>query len=215
MDTDVSFAGTFTDPGTLDTHTMSVDWGDGTTTDVPGVSSPVGSTHQYSSAGIYDIAVTVTDDDGGSDTQHCGFVVVYDPDGSFVTGGGWINSPAGAYPADPGATGRANFGFVSKYKKGATVPTGSTEFQFKAGNLNFHSADYQWLVVAGDKAIFKGTGTVNGLAGYSFMLTATDCMPDTFRMRVWTTADDTLVYDNQIGSAPDADPTTSLGAGRS
>lgn len=213
VNTDVSFGGTFTDPGTLDTHTMSVDWGDGTTTDVSGVNSPVGSTHQYPAAGIYDIAVTVTDDDGGTDTQYCGFVVVYDPDGGFVTGGGWINSPAGAYPADPGATGRANFGFVSKYKKGAAVPTGSTEFQFKAGNLNFHSADHQWLVVAGDRAIFKGTGTVNGVAGYSFMLSATDGTPDTFRMRVWKTADDTLVYDNQIGSAPDADPTTALAGG--
>ncbi len=28
-------------------------------------------------------------------------VVIYDPDGGFVTGGGWINSPAGAYSADP------------------------------------------------------------------------------------------------------------------
>ncbi|MFJ8080386.1 VWA domain-containing protein [Streptomyces sp. NPDC096205] len=211
--TDVSFAGTFTDPGTLDTHTLSVAWGDGTTTEVPGVGSPVGSTHQYAGAGIYDIAVTVTDDDGGTDTQHCGFVVVYDPDGGFVTGGGWINSPAGAYPADPSATGRANFGFVSKYKKGATVPTGSTEFQFKAGNLNFHSADYQWLVVAGNKAIYKGTGTVNGASGYSFMLSATDSTPDTFRIRIWKTADDTLVYDNQLGAAPDADPTTALAGG--
>ena len=29
VDTDVSFAGTFTDPGVNDTHTMTVDWGDG------------------------------------------------------------------------------------------------------------------------------------------------------------------------------------------
>lgn len=28
------------------------------------------------------------------------------------------------------------FGFVSKYKKEATVPTGNTQFQFKAGDLN-------------------------------------------------------------------------------
>ncbi|WP_143060218.1 hypothetical protein [Streptomyces sp. TLI_105] len=177
------------------------------------MSSPVGSTHQYAAAAIYDIAVTVTDDDGGSDTQHCGFVVVYDPNGGFVTGGGWITSPAGACPADPGATGRANFGFVSKYKQGASVPTGSTEFQFEAGNLNFHSADYQWLVVAGDKALYKGTGTVNGSAGHAFTLSATDGTPDTFRMRMWKTADDTLVYDNRIGSAPDANPTTALAGG--
>src|SRR5919106_2593428 len=33
-------------------------------------------------------------------------------------GGGWINSPARAYRADPTMMGRANFGFASKYKKG-------------------------------------------------------------------------------------------------
>jgi hypothetical protein len=48
--------------------------------------------------------------------------------------------------------GKANFGFVAKYKKGATVPDGNTQFQFKAGDLNFHSNSYEWLVVAGNKA---------------------------------------------------------------
>lgn len=208
----VSFAGGFTDPGTLDTHTVSVSWGDGTVTGGP-TSSSVGDSHVYSGAGIYDIAVTVTDDDGGTATQTCGFVVVYDPNGGFVTGGGWINSPAGAYPADPDAAGRANFGFVSKYKKGATVPTGSTEFQFKAGDLNFHSDAYDWLVVAGSKAQYKGTGTVNGVSGYGFMLTATDGSPDRLRMKIWRTADDTVVYDNQIASSDTANPTTALSGG--
>ena len=32
----------------------------------------------------------------------------------FVTGGGWINSPVGAYVPDPELAGRANFGFVFK-----------------------------------------------------------------------------------------------------
>jgi uncharacterized protein YegL len=212
VDTDVSIAGAFTDPGTVDTHEMQVSWGDGTTSVTP-VTSPVDATHQYTAAGIYDIAVTVTDDDGGSDTRNCGFVVVYDPDGGFVTGGGWIDSPAGAYPADPDATGRANFGFVSKYKKGASEPTGSTEFQFKAGALNFHSKDQHWLVVAGDKAVFKGTGTVNGAEGYSFMLTATDSSPDRFRMKIWKTTDSALVYDNQVGAGDTAEPTTALSGG--
>jgi uncharacterized protein YegL len=210
----VSFSGTFTDPGVNDTHTMTVDWGDGAVSPAATATSPVGATHPYSSAGIFDIAVTVADDDGGSDTEHCGFVVVFDPDGGFVTGGGWITSPAGAYPADPGASGRANFGFVSKYQKGATVPTGNTEFQFQAGNLNFHSTDYQWLVVAGSKAQYKGTGTVNGVSGYSFMLTATDGSPDRLRMKIWKTSDSTVVYDNQTGSSDSSNPTTGLGGGQ-
>ncbi len=212
--TDVSVAGTFTDPGTADTHTKSIDWGDGTVSAPSATTSPVSGTHQYASAGIYDIAVTVRDDDGGADTETCSFVVVYDPDGGFVTGGGWVMSPAGAYPADPGASGRASFGFVSKYKKGATAPTGSTEFQFQAGGLNFHSEDYQWLVVAGTKAQYKGTGTVNGVGGYSFMLTATDGSPDRLRMKIWRTSDSTVVYDNQLGGGDTANPTTALSGGQ-
>ena len=49
-------------------------------------------------------------------SQQFEFAVVCDPNGSFVTGGGWIHSPAGAYTANPSRTGQANFGFVSKYK---------------------------------------------------------------------------------------------------
>ena len=32
----------------------------------------------------------------------------------------------------------------------------------------------QWLVVSGPLAQYKGSGTINGVTGYSFLLTATD-----------------------------------------
>lgn len=64
--------------------------------------------------------------------------MVYDPAAGFVTGGGWINSPAGAYSANTDLTGKATFGFVSKYQNGATVPTGNTEFQFLGGQSELH-----------------------------------------------------------------------------
>lgn len=32
------------------------------------------------------------------------YIVVYDPQGGFVTGGGWIDSPVGAYSSDPTLT---------------------------------------------------------------------------------------------------------------
>jgi hypothetical protein len=122
---------------------------------------------------------------GGAATQTYEYIVIHDPEGGFVTGGGWIISPAGAYVADPSLTGKVNFGFVSK--KGADTPTGQTEFQFKAGDLNFHSSSYDWLVVAGqDRAKYKGTGTINGSGNYGFMLTAKDSSPDTFRIRSGT-----------------------------
>jgi hypothetical protein len=135
-----------------------------------------------------------------------------------VTGGGWIDSPAKAYTADPSLTGKANFGFVSKYQKGANVPTGVTEFQFKVADLNFHSNNYEWLVVGGARAQYKGTGTINGSGSYKFILTAIDGQQpggggiDKFRIKIWDSAD-VIVYDNQTGASDTADPTTALGGG--
>jgi hypothetical protein len=95
--------------------------------------------------------------------------------------------------------GKATFGFISKYKKGADVPTGNTEFQFKAGDLNFHSTSYDWLVVTGSEfAKFKGTGTINGEGTYKFQIWAGDNDPDTFRIKIWWEDDgnEHVVYDN-------------------
>lgn len=217
----VSVSVPFTDPGTLDTHTAVWDWDDtttsaGTVTELDG-SGTVSGSHSYSTPGIYTISVTVTDKDGGVGTSTATtYVVIYDPNGGFVTGGGWINSPAGAYVADPTMTGKANFGFVSKYKKGSTTPEGETEFQFKAGNLNFHSSSYDWLVVAGSKAIYKGEGTINGAGNYGFMLSAIDGSkgnPDKFRIKIWN--NDAIVYDNQVSidKTDNADPTTEIAGG--
>jgi hypothetical protein len=158
-----------------------------------------------------------------SDSDVYQFIVVYDPAGGFVTGGGWIMSPEGACPDFcGGATGKANFGFVSKYKKGASTPTGQTEFQFKAGDLNFHSSSYDWLVVAGANAKYKGVGTVNGGGNYGFMLTATDADVndndahdvDLFRIKIWDKDNgDAVVYDNQMGAGDDSYDGTALGGG--
>ncbi len=132
-------------------------------------------------------------------------LVVYNPDGGFVTGGGWINSSTGAYLPDPALSGKANFGFVSKYQHGASVPTGQTEFVFKTADLNFHSTEYQWLVVnqGGTNAQFKGSGTINGAGDYRFMIWAGDHNPDTFRLRIWMedNGGEVDVYDNGVQQA--------------
>jgi hypothetical protein len=169
---------------------------------------------------VYTVRLTVTDDDGGSDQDACqSYVVVYDPGAGFVTGGGWIMSPAGAYTADTTLTGKANFSFEPKYKKGAQVPEGNTKFDFKAGGLDFSSGTHQWLVVAGSKAIFSGEGTINGRGSYGFMVTAWDGQikgkgdQDKFRIKIWDKATQAIVYDNQMNAREDADPTTVLGGG--
>ncbi len=171
--------------------------------------------------GIFDVTLQVTDTHGASDSDITS-IVVYDPTGGFVTGGGWINSPTGAYAADESLTGKANFGFVSKYKKGADIPTGVTEFQFKVASLNFHSDVYEWLVVAGSDAKFKGTGTINGAGNYGFMVTANDAdvnkndanTDDKFRIKIWDKDNgDEIVYDNQMGASDGDAPTTAISGG--
>src|SRR5207249_2216473 len=138
-------------------------------------------------------------------------VVVYDPSAGYITGGGFINVAAGSYTADPTLSGRANFGFNSQYKKGSTVPTGETEFNFQVGNMNFHSTSYTWLVVSGYKAQYKGTGTINGAGTYDFTLTAYDGDitggggVDKLRMRITGANNGTVVFDNKNGVPTDMD----------
>jgi len=162
---------------------------------------PVSSGATVSQAGVYTLLVQATDRAGNQASEERYFVV-YDPNGGFVTGGGWIDSPAGAYTPDPTLAGKATFGFVSKYKKGATAPTGNTEFEFRAGNLTFHSSSYEWLVInqSGTNAQFRGSGTINGAGSYKFMLWAGDGAPDTFRIKIWEEPNgvETVVYDNGV-----------------
>jgi hypothetical protein len=151
-------------------------------------------------AGVYTLTVTALDE-AGNQAEDTRFFVIYDPSAGFATGGGWIDSPAGAYKADTSLAGKATFGFVSKYQKGANVPTGNTEFQFHAAGLNFKSTSYDWLVVAGTSAIFKGEGTIIGQTGtFKFMLWANDGGAkgaDTFRIQI-TDDSDKSVYDNGV-----------------
>mmetsp|Transcript_38089 Transcript_38089/g.69916 ORF Transcript_38089/g.69916 Transcript_38089/m.69916 type:complete len:179 (-) Transcript_38089:79-615(-) len=127
---------------------------------------------------------------------HCGH---YRPSLRFCDGG-WIVS----------ATGVASFGFFFKYKKGQSVPSGQTQFTFMTGGFEFLSISYQWLVITcSDCAKFKGIdqfsegGLFNDI-DHSFMLTACDGgkpdVDDTFRVKIWSTADSSPVYDNVMGA---------------
>jgi len=227
VNTPVAMSGTFTDnAGDVHTAVWSFDGvpgadvvtiaGDGT------VSGTVTSTHSFSAAGVYLAKLTVTDQCGGAGSSSTiggldALIVVYDPNAGFVTGGGWINSPAGAYAPNPSLADRANFGFVSKYKKGASTATGETEFQFKLAGLDFHASVYEWLVIAGAKAQYKGSGTINGTGDYGFMLTAIDGMynggPDLFRIKIVDRVTSAVVYDNQTGAGDNSDPTTAIAGG--
>lgn len=233
VNTAVNFAATFTDANggthsgtwSFDNISQAANIAEPTPGTPPSADGSPGSpplpgsataTYTFTNAGVYSVKLAVNDNCGGAGTgtQIGGLemlVVVYDPSAGFVTGGGWIISPLGAYTPDPALTGKANFGFVSRYQKGQTVPTGDTEFHLHCASFDFSSTSYQWLVVSGAKAQFKGSGQINGAGDYGFLLTATDGQlnggggADKFRIKIWNKITSAIVYDNAMGSSDDID----------
>lgn len=206
----VSLSAHASDVGTADELRCTFDWNDGRSTTITASAGSCEASHKYDQPGVYNVRLTVEDDDTGTATGSFGSVVVYDPDGGWVTGGGWIESPAGAYSAEPLLTGRVNFTIHSKYRGGATAPEGNTEFQFHSDKLNFHGSAQEWLVVAGSRAQYRGAGTLNGESGYGVLVTAVDAgngrAADGVRIKIWNLATGAVVYDNGLGAPDTADP---------
>ncbi len=228
VNTSISTTVNFTDPNSSDVHTATWNWGDGGISSCPTNSAEcalnetdgsgtVTGSHIYTSSGVYTITVSVSDGELSGESVYQ-YVVVYNNSVSagFVTGAGKIISPAGAYTADPTLTGVVKFGFVSKYHPGASVPDGNTKFKFETAGFNFSSTDYQWLIVTGTRAQYKGVGTISGQSeSYSFILTAIDGDlhggdADKFRIKIWNTNTNAVVYDNQLGASDTDDPTTTI-----
>jgi len=216
-----SFTGTFTD-ATAPAATAA--WSFDATSSMVGTVAgstalgTVAASKAFSAPGVYMVVLTVNDNLGGISIvdridRLQEMVIAYDPNAGFVTGGGWVDSPVGAYAAAPSLTGKATFGFVAKYKKGASVPEGETEFQFNGAGMNFKSTSYQWLVVQGtSKAQYKGVGTINGNGSYQFLVSVVDGSPDKLRVKITSGA--AVVYDNLVGGGlDDAEPPTVLGGG--
>jgi hypothetical protein len=203
VNTAISFDGSLSSDPDGDPLTYAWDFGDGLT------ATGAMPSHTYTASGLYNVCLTVNDGSVNSDPA-CTMAVIYDPSDGFVTGGGWIESPTGAYKPDETLTGQATFGFISKYKKGETFPSGNTAFQFDLAGLAFASQSYEWLLVnqGGTNAQFKGIGLINGAAdpngnAYKFMLWAGDGSSDTFRIHVWweDAAGEHDVYDNGADQA--------------
>lgn len=169
---------------------------------------PIVSGHVISTPGIYTLSVDATDNADNASSESRMFVV-YDPAGGFATGGGWIipggnnSDPGDLLPGIDGSS-KATFGFVVKYKNGAsTAPVGSLEFQYQVGQFNLHSADYEWLIVTNSNwAKFQGSATINGSTDiYPFRVDARDGsngQADRFIIKIWapgTNPDvDELIY---------------------
>ena len=171
----------------------------------------------------------ITAQAGGCKTSEEVYLPIYDPNGGFVTGGGWIYSEPGNMPANPHVEGKANFGFNAKYKAGknnSTEVDGNTNFQFNNAGFHFKSSSHEEmsLIISGDKkATYRGVGTVNGQGSHYFIVTVIDGDAsggdgtDYFRIVVYSDGTSSPagqpIYDNESEAALNADASTAIGGG--
>ena len=216
----VAISATFTDPGTADVHSATLDCGNGVSVQSAAPNGTASGTCTYSTAGIYTVRFSVRDGDGGSDTRTAtGKVVVYDPTGGWITGGGWIPSTEGASWITsvarvlPGTrrgtsnatslTGKLTFALLARYENGAT-PAGNAGFKLQLTTFDFSSTALDWLVVTGSTAYLHGRGTVNGSGDYEFEASVVDDpQGDSIRVRIWNRATGEVVLDSQPGGNAD------------
>jgi hypothetical protein len=201
----------FQDTATLDTHSVSWTWGDGTSGQSSSIWESGGSgtayaSHTYLHAGLYSISAVAGDEDGAAGSASYSAEVVFDPAAGSVSGSGTFTSPPGAYAANPSASGKASFSLDAAYKSGASKPSGSVIVSSQAIGFRLQSSSLDWLVVDGDKYEFRGSASVNGATGYAFSVSgvafAGNAGSDTLRLRVWNAANGSLVYDNQPSGGP-------------
>lgn len=225
VQTPVAVSGTFSTADPTLAHVAEVHWGDGSSSmavvEVDGAFS-TGSfiaSRTYVTPGVYTVRVELSTDQGFTTREH-EYVTVFDPEGQHVSGNGAIESPPGAFLADPSLAGPATFGFQSRYREGSSVPSGNARFRFRIADLRFVSTEQEWLVVSGARAQFKGSGTINGAGDFGYLLTAIDGErpggggADAFRIKIWDRDLELVVYDNMPGEDDDADPSTTLTRGK-
>ena len=213
VDTPVSFSGSFADE---DGGTHAAQWtfelitAQGVVTETSG---SVSGAWTFGIPGIYHVRLRVTDQSGnvgeastvnGQDA----FIVVFDRGDGFVDGHGRFDSPAGAFVANPSISGRFDFDFDARYRQEDLAPSGGTSFKFSGAGLDFEGGAYDWFVCFGARAIYTGTGTLNGAGNYAFLISAVDGDDlgggaiDRLRIRITNQTNGAVVYDNQMG-APD------------
>lgn len=178
--------------------------------------------YKFKSAGVYKLQMNVTDQTGVTSYANTNedvdaIVVIYDPNGGNVYGGGHFNSPAGALISNANATGKASYGFAMNYFKNSTYPKGETQFEFKVGEFEFNALNFDYLVISNSMAQFKGIGKiVGGQSGIAFIMTVVDGQLDgtgidKIRMKIYNKNNGKIIYDNQPGDSDAALPTQAIG----
>jgi len=155
--TPVAISAAIGDAGTNDTHTCSIDWGDGTVTTGTVSSGTCTGSHAYAAIGTPTVTVTVTDDDGGIGTDTLA-LVIHDA-ATKVTGGGFVIDG-----------GRTSFGFVAK----PTSSGAAGQIQVRWDKQRFHGDTVTTLSTTAKTATWSGTGRLDRVGGYTFEVSVTD-----------------------------------------
>lgn len=221
--TQVTMTAAIADPGVTDTQTCTFSWDDPMSPDetvVTGIGAGTGTclaSHRFMSAGVYQIAVTADDGDGGQ-ARGSTLVVVFDPSAGRITGAGQLNSPAGALLASPTTSSTAIWSVHARYPRRSQTPIGQVDFRLKGRHMQFESDTLSWLVVDGPRFQMGGTGAVSGLPGYRFLLSGVDGdLPggdgtDRLRLKIVAPHSAQVVYDNVIDPAATDDLDTAYPA---
>ena len=125
----VTASGSYTDVGIPDTHTVTIDWGDGSPDTVVADNTGNGggsftAQHQYEAAGTYTVTITVCDDDGGCDVETFNVSVSAGPVGN----GTLITNSAFQIADDLGPWTITEFEILTQAKDGTIVATNPGQF---------------------------------------------------------------------------------------
>ena len=207
----VNFSGLFNDAGSADTHTATLDWGDGTTVDIDPATSPVVDSHVYADNGVYTVTLTVTDDDNASTGDELTVTVLNVAPGVVAGADQTVNEGDlveldGSF-SDPGSNDTHTFLWEVSADNGQVVADGTGE--------DFSFTPY-------DNGIYTLTYTVtdddNGFGADTVVITVNNVSPtamaDTYNadvftlLQVDTTTSGPGVLANDTDPAGAADPLT-------
>jgi hypothetical protein len=133
--------------------------------------------------GTTTVSCTVTDSRGATANGSFGVTV--------TSAGGSSSLSGGAYFMHDGYQEKIQLAVT--VSSGIVQPGSSLTYYYTRTRMNLVATQIQSVVVAGSTATITGIGTLNGVAGYRFVATATDGSPDAFGITIHR-PDGTLFY---------------------
>ncbi|HEX2780954.1 MAG TPA: hypothetical protein VHM30_15750, partial [Gemmatimonadaceae bacterium] len=151
------------------------------------------------------------------------YVLVYDPAGPFVTGGGWFDAPASACPTLCSGNGanKAHFTVGAQFNASRPdAPDGAMKFWLQGKKtLDVRTTTLTMLLAWDDRMQLWGPATMNGTPGYLLRISGLDgngsgnAKGGAIRIELFDPSG-ARVYDTQWGAPRDVAPTTAVQGGQ-